>query len=213
MLIALRQRGQLTASELAQELEVSPRTILRDVETLSAAGVPIYAVKGSGGGIRLLGGFGAAISEITGETAAGLLLAGQPELAAVLGLGAAARAAPRSMLAALPPPLVAPATAIDDWFILDPSPSPGDSLDPRLIRLASRAAQLRLELRNDFGPVLRPLGLVLSRGDWLLVHLDGSRPVAMSLTQLPDDYRLGRPFARPANLTLRDAWLELNGLE
>ena len=57
MLMLLQRRGQLTARELAQELEVSERTVLRDIEALSGAGVPVYAVRGSRGGFRLLGDF------------------------------------------------------------------------------------------------------------------------------------------------------------
>lgn len=57
LLLMLQHRGQLTASEIATELEVSTRTVLRDIESLSGAGVPVYAVRGPGGGFRLMDGY------------------------------------------------------------------------------------------------------------------------------------------------------------
>ena len=53
----LQARGRMTAAQLAADLEVSPRTVLRDIEALSAAGIPVYAVRGSQGGFELIDGF------------------------------------------------------------------------------------------------------------------------------------------------------------
>jgi predicted DNA-binding transcriptional regulator YafY len=67
LLILLQDRGRLSATALARELEVSPRTILRDVEALSGAGVPVYAVRGSAGGFELLGDYGRELPRIPGS--------------------------------------------------------------------------------------------------------------------------------------------------
>ena len=76
MIFALQQHGRMTAGDLAAQLEVSIRTILRDVETLSEAGVPIFTVPGAGGGIDLLDGFRTSLSGFTAEEGAALFLAG-----------------------------------------------------------------------------------------------------------------------------------------
>jgi len=62
LLLLLERRGRLTGAELAAELEVSERTVLRDVEELSGAGVPVFSVRGPGGGYELLEGTGTAIA-------------------------------------------------------------------------------------------------------------------------------------------------------
>lgn len=103
MLLALQLRGRLTARELADALEVSERTILRDVEALSEAGVPIYTSRGSGGGIELIDGFQTRLTGLTVDEAECLFLVGQPQVAHRLGLGAStqrARNKPDQCLAA-----------------------------------------------------------------------------------------------------------------
>ncbi len=208
MLLALQQRGQMTAAQLAAELEVSQRTVLRDVETLSGAGIPIYATQGAGGGIRLLEGFTPARAAMTAGDASGLLLAGQPELASLLGLGVVAATARRSLLATLPPPLASSATSVERWFMHDPAGRRGLPFDPELLRLAARAVQQHLELRRPAGPPLLPLGLVLSAGHWQLVHLDG-RPQALALVSLRGPITLGRSFTRPEDFDLQHFWRSL----
>lgn len=102
MLLTLQRRGRLTAAELAEELEVSTRTILRDVDALSSAGVPIFTVQGVGGGIEVVDDFRTRLTAITADEASALLLAGQPIVAEHLGRGSAAAAARRKLLDALP---------------------------------------------------------------------------------------------------------------
>jgi predicted DNA-binding transcriptional regulator YafY len=172
LLLTLQEHGRMTATALATRLEVSRRTVLRDVQTLGEAGVPIVTFHGPGGGIELLPGWRAALGGIGADHGAGLLLAGHPLLARALGLGAAADAARTALLAALPPPDRARVTALEDWLLVDPAPAPGFAVDAPLLQNAARAARehLALELTTPEGTrAVQPAGLLLRGGRWLLV--------------------------------------------
>ena len=121
LLLLLQTRGRLTAQQLANELEVSVRTVYRDVEALSAAGIPLYGDAGHGGGYQLLGGYR---TRLTGLTAAeaeaeALFLSGLPGPAAELGLGSVLAAATLKLRAALPASLRENADRLSERFYLD----------------------------------------------------------------------------------------------
>lgn len=105
LLLLLQTRGRMTAQDLAERLEVSERTIYRDVEALAMAGIPVYAERGPGGGFELVDGYQTTLTGLTAPEACALLLAGVPQQVADLGLDNALGAALLKVVAALPEPL------------------------------------------------------------------------------------------------------------
>ena len=202
LLLLLQTRGLLTAGELAAELEVSVRTVHRDVEALSEAGVPIYAERGPHGGIRLVDGYRTRLTGMTADEAEAIFLSGLPGPAAELGLGTVVTAARLKVLAALPPELRARASRLVERFHLDASGwfQAGEPV-PHLGVLSeavwdSRRVSIDYE-RGDrtVQRTLEPLGLVLKAGVWYVVAVaDGSIRT----------YRVGRVDRRaPARRAVR----------
>lgn len=130
MVLLLRQRGQMTADTLARELEVSTRTVLRDIEALSAAGVPVYAERGRRGGFALLPGFRTELTGLNRDEALALLTAGSGRGEHVLGLGSALAAARRKVVDALPESQQSTASDAAQRVLVDPAT---DLLSRRLV--------------------------------------------------------------------------------
>ncbi len=124
MLLVLQRGGRTTAHALAERLEVSERTILRDVEALGEAGVPIFTTRGSNGGIELMHGFQTHLTGLTADEARCLFLIGQPLVAHRLGLSAPTQTARNKLLNALPTALGEEADGLSGWFLNDPIRSP-----------------------------------------------------------------------------------------
>ncbi|GGZ28905.1 helix-turn-helix transcriptional regulator [Streptomyces poonensis] len=130
LVLLLRQRGRLTADTLARELEVSTRTVLRDIEALSAAGVPVYAERGRHGGFALLPGFRTELTGLNHDEALALLAAGSGRGEQVFGLGPALASARRKVVDALPESHRATASDAAQRFLVDPET---DLLSRRLV--------------------------------------------------------------------------------
>jgi predicted DNA-binding transcriptional regulator YafY len=215
VLLLLQNRGRMTATELAAELEVSVRTIYRDVEALGSVGVPVCADRGPDGGYRLMDGYRTRLTGLTDAEAGSLFLSGVPGPAQELGLGAGLATAQLKVQAALPADLAERARRIQDRFHLD---APGWFKDadpvPHLADIARAVWEqrvLRAHYRRWNGEVhreLNPLGIVLKGGIWYLVaQAEGvvrtyriSRFLAVEITP--------EPFTRPAGFDLTTSWAE-----
>jgi predicted DNA-binding transcriptional regulator YafY len=215
LLMLLQTRGRLTAQELAGELEVSVRTVYRDVESLGAAGVPIYADRGPAGGYQLLDGYRTRLTGLSADEAESLFLAGLPGPAAELGLGTVLAAAELKLLAALPPGLRDRAGRLRERFHLDPAGWFYDAGEtPHLAAVAAavweqRALRVRYQRAGRSGEVTRtlePLGLVLKGGGWYLVARATGQARTYRVSRILDLEALDETFERPADFDLIAFW-------
>ena len=181
MLIHLQLRERLTAEALAAEFGVSVRTVYRDIDELSAAGIPVQGERGPGGGFQLLDGYRTRLTGLTAQEAEALLMIGLPGPAAALGLGAAAAGARAKMLASLPAASSTGASRLADRFYLDPidwyrAAEPVAHL-PALARavLGQQLVAMTYESWTRTREwVVEPLGLVMKAGGWYLVARSGN---------------------------------------
>ena len=215
LLLLLKSRGGQTAAELARELEVSVRTIHRDVDALSASGVPIYADRGPHGGIRLVDGYRTRLTGMTADEAEALFLSGLPGPAAELGLGTVVAAARLKVLAALPVELRARASRLVERFHLDAAAwYHADEPVPLLGPLSEAVWESqRIQVRYHRGDktvdrILEPLGLVLKAGVWYLVAAAEGQPRTYRVSRVLHVTALNEHFDRPDTFDLAAFWTE-----
>ncbi|MFI7522841.1 helix-turn-helix transcriptional regulator [Micromonospora globbae] len=217
LLLLLQTRGRMTAQELADALEVSVRTVYRDVEALGASGVPVYAERGPAGGYRLLDGYRTRLTGMTSVEVQALVLAGVPGPAAELGLGSALAAAELKVRAALPAALADRGDRIRHRFHLDaptwfrePEPTPhlaalADAVwADRRVRVRYRRWRAPREVTRD----LAPLGLVLKAGRWYLVAAVDGDVRTYRVGAILDLSVLDEPAERPDGFDLARCWQE-----
>ncbi|MFD7667823.1 helix-turn-helix transcriptional regulator [Streptomyces sp. NPDC059788] len=230
LLLLLQNRGRMTAAGLAAELEVSPRTVYRDVEALGAAGVPVRSERGPDGGYSLMDGYRTRLTGLSDAEAESLFLAGVPGAARELGLGAVLATAQLKLQAALPPGLADRARRLSDRFHLDAAAwfrhaDPVPHLAP-VARAVWEQRTLRVHYRawggGETHRELRPLGLVLKGGIWYVVAWTDAGPPGDAAppgdaTVRTRTYRISRllsaeptdtPFERPAGFDLAACWAE-----
>jgi predicted DNA-binding transcriptional regulator YafY len=215
ILLLLQTRSRMTAAALASELEVSVRTIYRDVESLQMAGVPLYGDAGPAGGYQLLDGYRTRLTGLSASEAEALFLAGMPEPAAALGLGTVVAAAQLKIRAALPPELRDRAGRIQERFLLD---APGwytdDDDPPHLVAVADAVwNQRRIQVRyrrwrapTDVTRTLDPVGVVLKAGRWYVVARSDADIRTFRVDQILDLSTLDETFERPAGFDLTAHW-------
>lgn len=213
----LQARGRMTAPALARALEVSERTIYRDIDALSAAGVPVYGEPGPGGGYSLLDNYRTNLTGLTEGEARALFMLNIPRPLADLGVGRELGAALRKLAAALPGSRREDEQRVRQRFLLD---TVGwDATDTSAPHLATihRAVweDRKLYLAYRVGPLavpieqtVAPYGLVAKAGDWHLVYVIKGATRVLRVAALLDARLAEETFVRPADFDLAAFWGE-----
>jgi predicted DNA-binding transcriptional regulator YafY len=213
ILILLQTRGRLTAEALAAEFEVSVRTIYRDIDELSASGVPVYAERGRAGGFALLDGYRTRLTGMTVAESDALVLAGAGSAARDLGVGLELATARLKLLASLPPDSGVSADRVARRFHLDTDGWYRRGRTPGVLPDLARAVwgDRRIHIAYDGwkGPVSRdldPLGLVLKGGLWYLVAAANGAPRTYRVSNISALSVLEAAAQRPARFDLERYW-------
>jgi predicted DNA-binding transcriptional regulator YafY len=215
ILLMLQTRGRLTAESLAATFEVSVRTVYRDIEQLSAAGVPVYADRGPGGGFQLLDGFRTKLTGLTENEAESLFLSGLPGPATQLGLADQLMSAQLKITAALPERSRAGAQKTAQRFHLDPvdwfkSPDQARLL-PALADAVWNETEIEIAYRRGSSVATRrlhPLGLVLKAGTWYVVAERSEERRTYRVSNIESLMPTGARFTRPKEFDLVRYWTE-----
>ncbi|MFC4909498.1 helix-turn-helix transcriptional regulator [Actinomadura gamaensis] len=209
VLLLMQSRGRVTAAEIAAELEVSVATARRDLEALSAAGVPVYPQPGRGGGWSLVGGARTDLSGLSSSEARALFLLLGPAAA----LAPEARTALRKLLRALPSTFRPEAEAAADAVVVDPSRWGGHRrARPVLVDLLEVAVVRRRKVRFTYSGRERlaaPLGLVSKDGVWYLIAGTSGGRRTFRVDRMADAEVTAEPSERPAGFDLAAAWDEV----
>lgn len=221
LVLLLRQRGLTTAEVLAEELEVSTRTVVRDIEALSSAGVPVYAERGRHGGFALLPGFRTELTGLNHDEALALVAAaGAGEQ--VFGLGSALASALRKVMDALPDGSRVTANDAASRFLIEPEAdllarrSTTEDVPASVMRNVRRAVLDGRKLRILYTPAGRepqwrtidPVGLVTVRGRAYLLAMRDGEDRTYRLSRIADTESLTEPAERPDRVQLERLWHE-----
>jgi predicted DNA-binding transcriptional regulator YafY len=213
ILMTLQSRGRVSAPALAEALEVSVRTIYRDVDHLSAAGVPVWGDRGRHGGFQLRDGWRTELTGLTADEAQALFMAGMPGPAKDLGLAQAAASVQLKLMAALPADWQRDAERAAARFHLDPVDWFRGAAPPDHLKTVAAAvwSERRLRMRYESWASVSerevdPFGLVLKAGVWYLVARQGRELRTFRLSGIQHLERLTVRFARPRKFDLAAHW-------
>jgi len=213
ILLLLQANGRMTARSLSQRLECSERTILRDMDALSGAGVPVTAERGVNGGWRLLDGYQTKLTGLTAVEIQSLFLGRPPKLMADLGLKDAAEAAWIKLQASLPVEVRAQAEFVRQRILVDARSwrDTGETIAslPVLLEALWRGRQLRFDYPRGEAPserIVDPLGLVARGSAWYLVADRGDQRRTYRVSRILGAAVLDEPSRRPADFDLAAHW-------
>ncbi|MFY8102313.1 MAG: helix-turn-helix transcriptional regulator [Allorhizobium sp.] len=215
ILTTLQAKGLVTAEALADENDVSVRTIYRDIDALSLSGIPVYSERGSDGGYRLLDGYRVRLNGLTPAEAEAMFLSGIPGAAADLGLGSLMAGAQKKLTAALPEDLRESARRMQQKFHLDAPAWLAEGEQPVYLQAIADAVwnskRIRMRYRSwtaEKNRVAEPLGIVMKGGAWYLVARVNDTPRTYRISRVLDLIVTEERFDWPKDFDLADYWNE-----
>nr|WP_055501857.1 WYL domain-containing protein [Nonomuraea pusilla] len=222
LVLLLRRHGRLSAATLARELEVSTRTVLRDIEALSAAGVPVYAERGRHGGFALLPGFRTELTGLNPDEALALLVAGSRRGAQAFGLGSALASAMLKVVDALPESYRDTAAGAAERLLIDPetdllsrrlvAEEVPDAVSAEVLRAVFAGHRLRIHYaaagQTPRWRTVDPIGLVTVRDQGYLLATRSGADRTYRLSRVLAAEELAEPARRPDRVDLQRAWQE-----
>ncbi|MEV1129661.1 WYL domain-containing protein [Agromyces sp. NPDC049794] len=210
-LLTLQARGRVTAAQLAEELEISVATARRDLEALSAAGIPVYPQPGRGGGWQLLGGARTDLSGLTAPEARALFLLVGP----AASVDPDAKAALRKLVRALPETFRADAASAAEAIVIDPDDWGRPATErPALLSVLESAVVARRRVRLRYAAwnrdpadrLVDPWGLVRKHDRWyLLAGVEGAERT-YRVDRILEAEVTDAPAERPDGLDLAEVW-------
>ncbi len=214
LLMLLQTRGKLSARQLAGELEVSERTIYRDIEALSMAGVPVYGELGREGGYRLVDSYHTSLTGLSEGEVRALFMLNIPAPLAELGVGQELKAALLKLSAALPATRRQDEERVRQRFYLDSTWWDRDAGAVPHLKLLQRAVWDDRLVQIHYHPpfaleivrTVAPYGLVAKSGSWYLVYAIPERVAVRRLSELLDVRLMAENFTRPADFELATFW-------
>ncbi len=217
LLMLLQTRGKTTAQKLAQELEVSVRTIYRDIDALSTAGVPVYAERGPGGGCALIDGYRTTLTGLTQDEVRALFMLSVPSALDELGASQELQSALRKLTAALPAARRSDEEKVRQRIHLDWGG--GDQPDEPVPYLQTMQQavwedrKLYFTHRLQVGPhtehfewLVAPYGLVAQAGVWHLVYAKEDQIRVHRVSRVLDARITDEYFERPVDFDLATFW-------
>lgn len=213
ILTTLQAKGLVTATALAEENGVSLRTIYRDIDQLSLAGIPVYSERGAEGGYRLLDGYRVRLNGLSPREAEALFMSGLPGPAADLGLGALVASAEKKLTVALPEELRKTTERMRNRFHLDPQTWFGEHEQPDYLQAVSDAVwnnkliRMRYQTwRKEKTIETAPLGIVLKGGAWYMASLTDDSVRTYRISRILDLFVSETHFEPSRNFDLAAYW-------
>ncbi|EKU47375.1 MULTISPECIES: helix-turn-helix transcriptional regulator [Brevibacterium] len=222
LVLLLRQRGRMSADALARELEVSTRTILRDIDALSLAGVPVFAERGRHGGFSLLPGFRTELTGLTHDEALALIASGLPRGEALFGLATALVTGMRKFVDALPESHRTAVGTVAERILVEPETDllarsrPTEDVTPEVLTAVRLGVLRGLRLHVHYSSpgssprwrTVDPIGLVTSRGRGYLLGLVAGEDRTFRLDRMLAAELTEEPAERPHSVDLPALWRE-----
>lgn len=221
LVLLLRQRGRLSAAAIAKELEVSTRTVLRDIDALSSAGIPVYAERGRHGGFSLLPDFTTDLTGLNHEEALALLVAGSRLKAGAFGLGAPLASAMLKVIDALPGPHRDTAAGVAERFLIEPEAdllarplhTPED-IDAEVVTTIRSAVLNKHKVRIRYTApgaepswrTIDPIGLVSAAGLGYLLAFRNGEDRTYRLSRIREAEHSDQPAELPDDIDLDELW-------